>query len=176
MKYIGFEPVNYENEVEFLQHRLEQEQRNLNNVRRSLSGTESRNRQLQRQNEMYLQIGRQFYEQVQQIFQDSANGSPMNIRLSPEMLQSTESLLQQSREILYPANAQVNMSIEMMDGGGDSDDDSDDDSDEEDADDEMDDSFAENTGDSLMFDSSTQVPSERNSRQIRTVSISSTSG
>lgn len=115
---IGFEPVNSECDTAILERRLVQQQRNLTRTRQALSDAETNNILLQRQNDLYLQIARHFYEHIQSVLEPNANGSASNNdgQLSHELIESTQSLLQETRDVLFPveSNNDMDASFEMM--------------------------------------------------------------
>ncbi len=167
----GFDHVNTEDETMILKRRLAREQTNLARTRQALSDAENHNTFLQRQNDIYLQIARQFYEEVQNVIErhDSL------IHLNQDLLQSTQSLLEASRDMLFPLESHHDgdASYEMMDHS----DDEDEEEDEDDNDMEEGSDSESVVNDQEIVERSSQVRVEEvasggNSRQIRAVSIS----
>ena len=184
-----------------LQSRLLQEQQNLNRSRRALAASETRNLLLEHQNEMYLQIARHFYESLQDIVREGTHTSNQNtagsstttitsttttspalgsVMLSRESILAAQSLLENHRGILYSRGQHL---LEFMEDDEEEEDEDDDDVEEDDEieDNDSDEDMAEDmdsdedSGDRSMMDhvSHTDRSNETNTRQLRTVSISS---
>ena len=188
----GFEPENSAVETEMLQSRLLQEQQKLNRSRRALAASETRNLLLEHQNEMYLQIARHFYESLQDIVREgtytstynqttsaAAVEAPGSVQLSRESILAAQSLLENHRSILYSRGHHL---LELMED----DDDEEEEEDEIEVDEDVEDNDSdedmaegmdsdEDSGDRSMMDhvSHTDRSNETNTRQVRTVSISS---
>lgn len=186
---VGFEPDNSFIQTEMLQSRLDQEQRNLSRTRQVLAATETQNLILEHQNQMYLQVAKQLYESIQDIVRLSPNesSSSKGVQPSRENIIAAQSILEESRNILFPIGAHVNdeASFDFMEeeedaeeneSGGDSDSDSDEEMGEDmDSVDDLSDrpmmESASSSSTSLLHVN--QSNDNNNTRQLRTVSISS---
>jgi hypothetical protein len=136
----------------------------LTSVRKTLSSAETRNFLLERQNNIYLQTASRFSEQIQHIIEDHSN-SFSHTQLSRELLQSTQTLLGESRDVLFPNDADhILSSLEYMDQEGDS----------SNNDEEMD-TGADSESDLMVEDNESiqnRISQDR-ARQIRVVAVSS---
>jgi len=167
-------------ENEMMRLRLSQEQSNLSQTRHALSRAESRNRLLQRQNQIHLSVARRFHHHLENMLLHGIDSSSTEeFSLSPEIVSSTQSLIEQTRNTLFNAElSRMDVSFEMMEEDESDSDDDDDDDEEMSFDSDTNLSVAESDSAMVADDNSSfiiqgQQSSAENARQVRTVSISS---
>jgi len=170
-------------EVEMLQNRLIHEQRRAHDARLAQAEAEARYYMVQHESEMFLDIARRFHLHVGTLMNQTQSLST-NSRspINPEVVASTQSLLDETRLMLFANNDRIMQMGSSFDFMIDDDDDNHEDDDEEDNDEDVNMDFVpypeasglrHNGANNLVVNSQLIAEDNTNSRQVRTVSISS---